>query len=202
MWNNDGDLGPFRVHNSDNPGKGCFVSMGRGIWAPSWPELHLTQTRWQEGYWCHFPWAFNLPGHLQSRWELNHRPRAQLLWKMAFQPLNHHSKGRFSRDIYSVILCFLTAKVMRLKFLCLCSPVPSPACCSSGTIKPACGAGAPLGQPWNGCLSVVLEFSGQPNCFWFSFNCIHFYLFGDAKLVAFETQRGQEHTNQWFSPAF
>lgn len=132
-----------------------FVSMGCSVWASLWPELHLTQTRLQEGYWWHFPWAFKLPGHLQSRWELNHRPRTQLLWKMAFQPLNHHLKFCFSKDTYSVILCFLAAKVPRLKFLFLCNTAPALPC-SSGTIKPACAAGAPLGQPWNGCLSIML----------------------------------------------
>lgn len=104
-----------------------------------------------------FPQASKLPGHLQSRWELNHRPRALLLWKMSFQPLNHHSKCCFSEDTYSAILHSLMVKVLRLKFLCLCNTVPASPCSSLGTTKPACGAGPPLGQPWNGCLSVCLS---------------------------------------------
>lgn len=67
--------------------------------------------------------------------------------KTAFQPLNHHSKRCFSMDTYSVILHFLTVKVLRLKFLCLCNIVPASLCCSPDTIKPTSGAGASLGQP-------------------------------------------------------
>lgn len=156
-----------------------------------------------------FPRASKVPGHLQSTWELNHRPRAQLLWKMTFQPLNHHLKSCFSKDTCSVILHFLTVNVLRLKFLFLYNTVPASPCCSPDTIKPACGAGAPLGQPWNGFFVHHACVQWVTKLLLFSFISIHFHLFRDAKLAlklkvdkTAQTNGFLQFSRYWFTSDF
>lgn len=146
MWNTDADLGPFRVVLlawdviSEHLRGQSFI----------WPKEGML-----------IPLSIGLQASRSSAEQMRPEPqaRAQLLWKMAFQPLKH-SKRCFSKGTYSVILHFLAAKLLGLKFPCLCNTVRALPCYSTGTITPACGAGAPLGQPWNGCLSIVLVSSG------------------------------------------
>lgn len=96
-----------------------WVTVGCGAWAPSQLQLHLTWRRWRVGGRTLVPFlplGPKLHGCMQSRWELNCSPRAQLPWKMTFQPSDLHSKHCFSHVTYSENLCFFTTEVLRLEF--------------------------------------------------------------------------------------
>lgn len=65
-----------------------WVSVGCGVWAPSWRELHLTWRWWRVGgrtLVSFSPWGPKLHGHVQSRWELNYVQST-----VAFKPHSKH----------------------------------------------------------------------------------------------------------------
>lgn len=97
MWKNDADLGPFRYMLVILK-RVVQVSIGCGAWAHSWWELHLNWT-WGAGgrtLASFSPQGPKVSGPMQSKWELNQSPRAQLPWKMAFQLLHSPPKYSFS----------------------------------------------------------------------------------------------------------